>query len=42
MADNLAGRLPELMREAGLAEVRELERLRTAFGRLSLRAARRA
>jgi ubiquinone/menaquinone biosynthesis C-methylase UbiE len=41
MADNLAGRLPELMRGAGLAEVRELESVRTAFGRLSLFAARR-
>jgi ubiquinone/menaquinone biosynthesis C-methylase UbiE len=41
MADNLAGRLPELMRGAGLAEVAELESVRTAFGRLTLFAARR-
>jgi ubiquinone/menaquinone biosynthesis C-methylase UbiE len=41
MADNLEGRLPELMRGAGLAEVCEFESVRTAFGRLSLFAARR-
>ena len=41
MADNLEGRLPELMRGAGLAEVCELDSVRTAFGRLTLFAARR-
>jgi ubiquinone/menaquinone biosynthesis C-methylase UbiE len=38
--DNLAGRLPEHMRAAGLADVREVESLRTLFGRASLYAAR--
>jgi ubiquinone/menaquinone biosynthesis C-methylase UbiE len=40
--DNLAGRLPERMREAGLAEVREVESHRTPFGRASLYSARAA
>lgn len=35
-ADNVAGRLPQLMREAGLAEVRETGRLATMWGTLSL------
>ncbi len=36
VADNLAGRLPEWLREAGFAEVREVESHRTLFGRVSL------
>jgi ubiquinone/menaquinone biosynthesis C-methylase UbiE len=39
IADNLAGRLPELMREAGFADARETGRVRTLFGSLSLYAA---
>ncbi len=42
MDDNLAGRLPELMREAGLAEAREVTSVRTALGRLSILEAKRA
>jgi ubiquinone/menaquinone biosynthesis C-methylase UbiE len=34
--DNLAGKLPEWMREAGFTDVREVESHRTAFGRVSL------
>jgi ubiquinone/menaquinone biosynthesis C-methylase UbiE len=40
LADNLGGRLPEWLREAGFAEVREVESHRTAFGRVSLYSAR--
>jgi len=40
-ADNVAGRLPELMRRAGFADVRETHRERTVFGTLSLYAARK-
>ena len=36
MEDNLSGRLPEWLREAGFAEVREVESHRTWFGRVSL------
>lgn len=38
--DNLEGRLPERMREAGFAEVRETHRARTAFGTLTYLEAR--
>jgi ubiquinone/menaquinone biosynthesis C-methylase UbiE len=38
--DNLRGRLPEWLREAGFAEVREVESHRTPFGRVSLYSAR--
>lgn len=41
VADNLAGLLPGLMEAAGLAQVRELERLGTLFGALALYEARR-
>jgi ubiquinone/menaquinone biosynthesis C-methylase UbiE len=40
IADNLAGRLPALMREAGFADARETGRVRTLFGSLSLYAAK--
>jgi ubiquinone/menaquinone biosynthesis C-methylase UbiE len=40
IADNLAGRLPGWLAEAGLAEVREVESRLTLFGRVSLYAAR--
>ena len=36
MEDNLSGRLPEWLREAGFADVREVESHRTPFGRVSL------
>jgi ubiquinone/menaquinone biosynthesis C-methylase UbiE len=36
MADNLGGRLPEWLREAGFEDVREVESHRTLFGRVSL------
>jgi ubiquinone/menaquinone biosynthesis C-methylase UbiE len=36
LGDNLSGRLPGWLREAGFADVREVESLRTLFGRLSL------
>jgi ubiquinone/menaquinone biosynthesis C-methylase UbiE len=42
MADNLAGRLPERMREGGFTEAGETGRARTAFGSLSLYRAKRA
>jgi ubiquinone/menaquinone biosynthesis C-methylase UbiE len=42
IADNLAGRLPQRMQQAGLADARETGRARTAFGSLSLFAARRS
>ena len=42
LADNLSGRLPEWLREAGFADVAEVESQRTAFGRVSLYSARRA
>ncbi len=42
IADNLAGRLPELMRGAGLVEARELKWIRTAFGGLALYRAQRS
>jgi ubiquinone/menaquinone biosynthesis C-methylase UbiE len=35
-ADNVAGRLPDILRCAGLADVRERERLRTVYGSLVL------
>ena len=38
--DNLTGRLPEWLREAGFADVREVESHRTLFGRVSLYSAR--
>jgi len=38
--DNLAGRLPAWLREAGFAEVHEVDSQRTLFGRVSLYAAR--
>ncbi len=41
MNANLAGRLPALMQEAGLAEAREGANVRTAFGRLSIIEAKR-
>ena len=34
--DNVRGKIPEFLREAGLADVRETGRLRTVFGTLSL------
>ena len=40
MQDNLSGRLPEWLREAGFADVREVESHRTSFGRVSLYSAR--
>jgi ubiquinone/menaquinone biosynthesis C-methylase UbiE len=40
MEDNLSGRLPEWLREAGFADVREVESHRTWFGRVSLYSAR--
>jgi ubiquinone/menaquinone biosynthesis C-methylase UbiE len=40
ISDNLGGRLPEWLREAGLEEVREVESQRTLFGRVSLYSAR--
>jgi ubiquinone/menaquinone biosynthesis C-methylase UbiE len=40
MQDNLGGRLPEWLREAGFADVREVESHRTWFGRVSLYSAR--
>jgi ubiquinone/menaquinone biosynthesis C-methylase UbiE len=40
--DNLSGRLPSLMQGAGLVEARELSKLRTLFGSLSLYGATRA
>jgi len=36
VGDNLAGRLLDIMREAGFTDVREVESHRTAFGRVSL------
>jgi ubiquinone/menaquinone biosynthesis C-methylase UbiE len=36
VSDNLAGRLPALIGEAGFADVREVESHRTLFGRVSL------
>jgi ubiquinone/menaquinone biosynthesis C-methylase UbiE len=42
MDDNVAGKLPALMQEAGLAEARESATVRTAFGRLSIIEAKRA
>ena len=36
IADNLGGRLPEWLREAGFEDVREVESHRTLFGRVSL------
>jgi hypothetical protein len=41
IGDNLAGRLPQLMREAGFPDARETGRVRTLFGSLSLYAASR-
>jgi ubiquinone/menaquinone biosynthesis C-methylase UbiE len=41
MEDNLAGLLPALMRDAGLAEAGESTSVRTAFGRLSMFEAKR-
>lgn len=41
-ADNVAGRLPEFMREAGFAEAAETGRYRTVFGTMSLYRARKA
>jgi ubiquinone/menaquinone biosynthesis C-methylase UbiE len=40
IADNLGGRLPEWLREAGFEDVRELESRRTLFGRVALYSAR--
>lgn len=40
MQDNLSGRLPEWLREAGFADVREVESHRTWFGRVVLYSAR--
>jgi ubiquinone/menaquinone biosynthesis C-methylase UbiE len=40
LRDNLQGRLPEWLREAGFADVREVESRRTLFGRVSLYSAR--
>jgi ubiquinone/menaquinone biosynthesis C-methylase UbiE len=40
VSDNADGRLPSLMREAGLEDVSELESFATAFGRLWIYAAR--
>jgi ubiquinone/menaquinone biosynthesis C-methylase UbiE len=40
MADNLRGRLPEWLAEAGFEGVREVESQRTLFGRVSLYSAR--
>jgi ubiquinone/menaquinone biosynthesis C-methylase UbiE len=40
IADNLAGRLPGWLEEAGFAEVREVESQLTLFGRVTLYAAR--
>lgn len=34
--DNVKGKIPQFLRDAGLAEVRETSRLRTVFGTLSL------
>lgn len=41
-ADNVAGRLPELIREAGFAEVTERRRIATPLGTISLYAAIKA
>ncbi len=41
MDDNVAGKLPALMQEAGLTEARESASVRTAFGRLSIIEAKR-
>src|SRR5262249_46660944 len=41
IADNLEGRIPELMCIAGLADAGEVEGIRTLFGRLALFSARR-
>jgi ubiquinone/menaquinone biosynthesis C-methylase UbiE len=40
LRDNLEGRLPEWLREAGFEDVREVETHRTLFGRVSLYSAR--
>lgn len=40
LQDNLRGRLPEWLREAGFEDVREVESQRTWFGRVSLYSAR--
>lgn len=40
LRDNLQGRLPEWLREAGFEDVREVETHRTLFGRVSLYSAR--
>ena len=40
ISDNLNGRLPEWLREAGFEDVREVESHRTFFGRVSLYSAR--
>ena len=40
-ADNVAGRLPEFMRDAGFADVQEARRFSTVFGTMSLYRARR-
>ena len=42
IGDNLGGRLPVWLREAGFEDVREVESHRTVFGRISLYAARAA
>jgi ubiquinone/menaquinone biosynthesis C-methylase UbiE len=42
IGDNLAGGIPALMSEVGLADARECASIPTAFGRLSIFAARRA
>jgi hypothetical protein len=41
IADNLAGGIPALMSEVGLADARECASISTAFGRLSIFSARR-
>lgn len=40
-ADNVEGRLPQMMRDAGLEDVAEMERFSTVFGTLSLYRARK-
>jgi ubiquinone/menaquinone biosynthesis C-methylase UbiE len=41
LADNLAGRIPSMLADAGLADARELRRMRSPFGALSIWSARR-
>jgi hypothetical protein len=42
LRDNLEGRIPALMTDAGLADARELRRMRSPFGTLAIWEAKRA